>query len=66
MMERDFLIRKLKECRVVDTGAKIIVKEIDYSNNQLSPVKTAYRVFYTSIGKREKATYFGDAIGFQG
>lgn len=60
------LIKKLKACRIVDTNPNIIIKSLDYSNNPLSPVSIAYRVFYTSLGRRVKCTYFGDGLGFQG
>jgi hypothetical protein len=64
-MKREELIERLKQVAIVDTD-KIIIKELDYSNNPLSPVEIAYRVHFTSLGKRRKVTYFGENIGFQG
>lgn len=65
-MKRHELIKKLKQCRIVDEDKKIIIKKLDYSDNPFSPVETAYRVYYTSIGKRSNSTYFGENLGFQG
>ena len=65
-INRNELIKKLKECRIVDNDQTIRVKQLDYSNNPLSPVDTAYRVFYTSLGQRKKSTYFNESLGFQG
>jgi len=65
-VKRNELIAELKKCRVVDEGKKILIKAVDYSANPLSPVDTAYKVYYTSNGVRRKSTYFGRALGFQG
>ncbi len=65
-MKRQELIKRLKKSRIVDDGYKIIVKKLDYSNNPISPVETAYRVHYTSCGERRYSTYFGENLGFQG
>ena len=65
-MKRNDIITELKKCRVVDEGKKILIKAVDYSDNPLSPVDTAYKVHYTSHGVRRKSTYFGSALGFQG
>lgn len=66
-IDRSELISKLKQCRIVDDTKRIIIKELDYSNNPISPVNTAYRISYTDIlGKKCKTVYFGETVGFQG
>jgi hypothetical protein len=65
-MKRHELINRLKQCRIVDEDKKITIKKLDYSDNPLSPVETAYKVYYSSMGKRSKSTYFGEQLGFQG
>ena len=65
-MNKKELVEKLKQVRCVGKG-RIMIKEIDYSNNPLSPTKMVYKVFYTDIfGDRCCSTYFGDTLGFQG
>lgn len=66
-MKRRELIDKLISSRCVDTTKRITIKSVDHSDNPISPVKTAYRVFYTDIlGNKCKSTYFGETHGFQG
>ena len=66
IMKRYGLINRLKQFDIVDEDKKIIIKKLDYSNNPLSPADTAYRVYYSSMGKRKRLTYFGEDLGFQG
>lgn len=66
-MERKELIQLLKVARSVDVSKRITIKVLDYSGNPVSPVKTAYRVFYTDIaGCKRKSVYYGADFGFQG
>jgi hypothetical protein len=51
---------------VVDSGSRVVVKAVDYSENPLVPTDTGYKVYYTSAGVRRKSTYFGANLGFQG
>lgn len=64
-MTRNELIERLQKVTVIGKG-RIVVKEIDYSNNFLAPQKTAWSVCYSDIdGSRRKAVYHGEVFGFQ-
>lgn len=64
-MKRNELIEKLEKVAILGKG-RIIIKEIDYSNNPLAPQDKAWSVCYTDVsGNRRKAVYHGEVFGFQ-
>lgn len=64
-MTRAELLEKLSKVDILGKG-RIIVKEIDYTNNPLAPQKQAWSVCYTDgAGNRRRAVYHGEVFGFQ-
>lgn len=64
-MTKEQIISELSKFTLFGEG-RIIVKEIDYSNNRFAPEMVAYRIHYTEIGgKRRKVTYYPNTVGFQ-
>lgn len=64
-MDKAQIIAELSKHTIMGEG-KIIIKEIDYSNNRFAPEMIAYRIFYTEYtGKRCKVTYYPNTVGFQ-
>lgn len=64
-MDKATIISELSKHTIMGEG-KIIVKEIDYSNNRFAPEMIAYRIHYTDYtGKRCKVTWYPNTVGFQ-
>lgn len=64
-MNKTEIIAELSKHTIMGEG-KIIIKEIDYSNNRFAPEMIAYRIFYTEYtGQRRKVTYYPNTVGFQ-
>lgn len=64
-MDKALIIAELSKHTIMGEG-KIIIKEIDYSNNRFAPEMIAYRIFYTEYtGQRRKVTYYPNTVGFQ-
>lgn len=64
-MDKALIIAELSKHTIMGEG-KIIIKEIDYSNNRFAPETIAYRIFYTEYtGKRCKVTWYPNTVGFQ-
>ena len=64
-MDKALIIAELSKHTVMGEG-KIIIKEVDYSNNRFAPEMIAYRIFYTEYtGQRRKVTYYPNTVGFQ-
>lgn len=64
-MTKEEIINELSKFTLFGEG-RIIVKEIDYSNNRFAPEMVAYRIHYSDYtGKRCKVTYYPNTVGFQ-
>lgn len=64
-MTKTEILNELCKHTIMGEG-KVIIKEIDYSNNRLAPEAVAYRIFYTEYtGQRRKVTYYPNTVGFQ-
>jgi hypothetical protein len=64
-MDKALIIAELSKHTIMGEG-KIIIKEIDYSNNRFAPEMIAYRIHYTDYtGKRCKVTWYPNTVGFQ-
>jgi hypothetical protein len=64
-MTKEQIISELSKFTLFGEG-RIIVKEIDYSNNHFAPEMVAYRIHYSDYtGKRCKVTYYPNTVGFQ-
>lgn len=64
-MTKEQIINELSKFTLFGEG-RVIVKEIDYSNNRFAPESVAYRIHYTDyVGKRCKVTYYPNTVGFQ-
>lgn len=64
-MNKEQIINELSKHEILGEG-RIIVKEIDYSNNRFAPELVAYRIHYTDYaGIRRKVTYYPNTVGFQ-
>lgn len=64
-MNKEQIINELTEHEILGEG-RIIIKEIDYSNNRFAPEMVAYRIHYTDYaGTRRKVTYYPNTVGFQ-
>lgn len=64
-MNKEQIINELCKYEILGEG-RIIIKEIDYSNNRFSPEMSAYCIHYTDYtGARRKVTYYPNTVGFQ-
>lgn len=65
--KRNELISNLEKIAIIDKNKRIIIKELDYSDNPIAPCKVAYLVTFCEVykTKRSKCVYWNDAIGFQ-
>jgi hypothetical protein len=64
-MTRTELIENLSKVDIIGKG-RIIIKELDYTNNPLAPEKKAWSVCYAdATGNRRRAVYHGERFGFQ-
>lgn len=64
-MNKADILSELSKYDIIGPG-RVIVKELDYSTNSLSPEKKVYRIHYSDCsGNRRKATYYPNTVGFQ-
>jgi len=44
---------------------RVTVKTIDYSNNPLAPEKTAYKIYFTLWGNKNRFSFYPNTVGYQ-
>lgn len=62
-MQRTEILKALSERYIAPEGARVRV--MDYAGNPLAPEKVAYRITFTSLGRKYRVTYWPNTVGFQ-
>jgi hypothetical protein len=66
MTKQEAIDYMVKRGYTPDPGARIVFKEVDYSNNPLAPEKTCYKISFNARGVRVKFAIYPNTVGFQG
>lgn len=63
MLQRTEILKALSERYIAPE--RVRVRVMDYAGNPLAPEKVAYRITFTSLGRKYKVTYWPNTVGFQ-